>query len=39
MLILDELTELKKFEGDGLVGLGFNTLSDGYATLIDNLYS
>ncbi|CAD8202554.1 unnamed protein product [Paramecium octaurelia] len=39
MLILDELTELKKFEGDGLAGLGFDTLSDGYPTLIDNLFS
>ncbi|CAD8199952.1 unnamed protein product [Paramecium pentaurelia] len=39
MLILDELTELKKFEGDGLAGLGFDTLSDGYPTLIDNLFT
>ncbi|CAD8107961.1 unnamed protein product [Paramecium primaurelia] len=38
MLLLDELTELKKFEGDGLAGLGFDTLSDGYPTIIDNLF-
>ena len=39
MLILSELTELPHFEGDGLGGLGFDTLSNGYPTLIDNLYS
>lgn len=39
MLLLSDLTELKRFEGDGLGGLGFDTLSDGYPTLIDNLYS
>lgn len=39
MLIIDELTELKNFKGDGLAGLGFNTLSDGYPTLIDNLFT
>lgn len=38
LLALDELTELQHFEGDGLAGLGFKTLSDGYPTLIDNLF-
>ncbi|CAD8121820.1 unnamed protein product [Paramecium sonneborni] len=39
ILILDELTEIQNFEGDGLAGLGFSTLSDGYPTLIDNLFT
>ena len=38
MLALDELTELEQFEGDGLAGMGFKSLSEGYPTLLDNLF-
>lgn len=37
MLLVINLSELDHFEGDGLVGLGFDTLSDGYPTIIDTL--
>ncbi|KAM3146083.1 hypothetical protein pb186bvf_001740 [Paramecium bursaria] len=36
-LILDELSELKHFLGDGLIGLGFSSLSEYHPTLLDNL--
>lgn len=38
MLEVLKLKDLKKFEGDGLVGLGFASLSKEHLTLIDNLY-
>lgn len=38
MLLIEELDKIKHFLGDGLVGLGFARLSDGHATLIDQLF-
>lgn len=36
---MESLKEISHFLGDGLVGLGFSTLSDSHPTLIDTLYA
>ena len=36
-MLVDEIGGMDDYELDGLVGLGFKTLSEGYPTLLDNL--
>jgi hypothetical protein len=33
------MSQLQDYKGDGLLGMGFNTLSKGFYTLMDNLYN
>ena len=38
MLLADKIEDLNGFQGDGLIGMGFDTLSDHKHTFIDNLF-
>ena len=38
-VLVTKMTQVSNFLGDGLLGMGYASLSDGHKTLLDNLYN
>lgn len=36
--MVENIAEISHFLGDGIIGLGFPTLSNGHPTIMDSLY-